>query len=148
MHFFGTLAVDLFQTVINEKNDLFILGSDFDCTLQDSLDQNGKKSYPLSAQLQQATLQMAGVADSWQHLHPSTRQYGGVKASAGAFSKADLDWLYLNEHHMPLLCHSQFVLSRLSDRSSVWCEMDFVVSTHTGVSDWCVMSVLCVTVRL
>ena len=83
-------------------SDVFIvIGGDWNCTLNFTVDRNGEEPHPSSANVLTQLLSRYGLYDVWREQHPNVRQYTWLKCAQGRVSAARLDRFYVpkNERH-------------------------------------------------
>ena len=102
----GAERIALFEK-LNQKllnlaaYDVFIvIGGDWNCTLNFTVDRNGEEPHPKSANVQQL-LSRYDLYDVWREQHLNVRQYTRLKSAQGRVCAARLDRFYVpkNERH-------------------------------------------------
>lgn len=79
-----------------DENTWLILGGDWNCTENFTLDRNGEEPHPSSAKCLQDVISNSNLVDVWRQQHPTVKQYTWVKVSHDHISTARLDRFYVS----------------------------------------------------
>lgn len=96
----GAERINLFKKLddglkVVDKNECLVLGGDWNCTLDFTMDRNGEEPYPPSANVLSNIIRDYELVDIWREQHLKTRQFSWVKVSGEHFSAARLDRFYI-----------------------------------------------------
>lgn len=80
-----------------DKGTILVLGGDWNCTLDFTVDRNGEEPCPPSASVLRNIIRDYDLIDVWREHHPMTRQYTWVKVASDHVSSARLDRFILVE---------------------------------------------------
>ncbi len=80
-----------------DENVWLILGGDWNCTVDFTLDRNGEEPHPSSAKCLYNIISNSSLIDVWRLQHPTVKQYTWVKVSHNHISTARLDRIYINK---------------------------------------------------
>ena len=96
----GSGRLELFQKLSSfvqqcEQDECVVLGGDWNCTTDFTLDRTGQEpDLQSAAALARLEAELA-VVDVWRVKHPHARQYTWVKVVNGLISAARMDWFYM-----------------------------------------------------
>lgn len=93
IHFFKKVNDGL---KVFDKNVFLILGGDWNCTLDFTVDRNGEEPCPPSINVLSDIIRDYDLFDVWREHHPMARQYTWVKVSSNHISSARLDRFYIS----------------------------------------------------
>lgn len=98
----GAERVIFFKKLEEELNKIgqdkaVVLAGDFNCTVNFSLDRNGKEPHLGSAGALEKLLKKHVLQDVWRDKHPTDRQYTWVRSVENRLSAARLDRFYLQK---------------------------------------------------
>ena len=79
------------------SSSVVVVGGDWNCTTNFSVDRNAGEPHPPSASLLSNVILESDLVDAWRKLHPTSRQYTWVKVTEGRVSAARLDRFYVNK---------------------------------------------------
>ena len=136
----GPDRVRLFSTLVNElqkyHDEQIIMGGDFNCTLDFTLDRTHEEPHPQSSlHLKNITTHLDRL-DTWRVKHPCARQYSWVRVSNNRVSVARLDRVYISRGLSSRLACSNICPVGFTDHHLV--AMELITSPGERVrSYWC-----------
>ena len=126
----GAERVIFFTQLKNELNkyrqDQLIVGGDFNCTPDFTVDRIGEEPHPNSAQSLNSTINQLDLVDTWRVKHPQSRQYTWVRVINNRVSAARLDRIYISLNLSSRLVHSRITPVGFTDHHFVF--IDLIVS--------------------
>ncbi len=106
----GPERIGFFTLLRNElikyHQDHLIIGGDFNCTLDFTMDRTGKEPHPRSSQSLSSVVTQFDLLDTWRVKHPQSRQYTQVRVGNSRVSAARLDRFYISQNLSSRLIHS------------------------------------------
>ncbi|KAI4891758.1 hypothetical protein NFI96_005206 [Prochilodus magdalenae] len=112
---FTTLRTELSQY---DQDAILILGGDWNCTLDFTMDRTGDEPHMLSANVLKGVVMDNDLVDCWRIKHPSLKQFTWLKTVDGRMSAARLDRFYIPAPHCNRLVCAQVVPVSFSDHSA------------------------------
>lgn len=83
------------QALLNiDNDDVVVVGGDFNCTIDFTMDRNNEEPNPQSSSELAAVFQFSGLVDVWRCLHPNARQYTWSHCRLQQIYRARLDRFY------------------------------------------------------
>lgn len=116
INIFNKLKIFLKQ---QQVNDLIILGGDWNCTLDPSLDRNGEEPNFQSPTVLANIVKISNFTDSWRENNPMVKQYTWVKVNEGRISAARLDRLYLSNNMKNRVVHTAIIPTYFTDHKLI-----------------------------
>lgn len=98
-----------------DENVWLILGGDWNCTVDFTLDRNGEEPHPSSAKCLYNIISNSSLIDVWRLQHPTVKQYTWVKVSHDHISTARLDRIYINKDKSNRILKSTICPNGFSD---------------------------------
>ncbi len=131
----GVERVDFFFKLSSElkKNDdnvCMVLGGDWNCTLDFTLDRNSEEPYPQSAKLLSSIIRKYDLFDVWRAKHPTVKQYTWVKASHDHISAARLDRFYISKNNSNRVLKANIFPNGFTDHHLCMIEISLKKSQH------------------
>ena len=134
----GTERVGFFTLLKNEirnyHHDLIILGGDFNCTLDFTVDRTSEEPHPQSSQSLNSVIAHLDLLDTWRVKHPQSRQYTWVRVSNNRVSAARLDRIYISKSLSSRLVNSHISPVGFTDHHYV--SIDLVISPGERVKSY------------
>ena len=134
----GTDRVVFFTLLKNEvrkyHQDQFIIGGDFNCTLDFTVDRTSEEPHPQSSQSLHSIITHLDLLDTWRVKHPQTRQYTWVRVGNGRVSAARLDRIYISKSLSSRLVHSNISPVGFTDHHFV--SIDLILSPGERVKSY------------
>ncbi|KAI4883508.1 hypothetical protein NFI96_029469, partial [Prochilodus magdalenae] len=101
------------------QDAILVLGGDWNCTLDFTMDRTGDESHMLSESDLKGVVTVNNLVDCWRIKHPTLKQFTWLKAVDGRTSAARLDRFYIPAPHCNRLVGAQVVPVSFSDHSAV-----------------------------
>ncbi len=102
-----------------QDSDYIILGGDWNCTLNFTVDRNGEESHPKSAAVLANIIESRNFTDVWRANNLSTQQYTWVKFSNDIVSAARLDCFYVSDNMKNRILHTTIFPIAFSDHKLI-----------------------------
>ena len=100
-HFF----MDWREQLVQLNLDCIIIGGDWNCTLQFTLDRMNQEPHPQSSSALRKMIINLDLLDAWRVKYPSVKQYTWVRATDNIISAARRDRIYISKSIRSRLCH-------------------------------------------
>lgn len=131
----GAERVDFFNKLdsifIGQKDDVFIVvGGDWNCTLDFTLDRNSEEPHVLSAVHLTGILKKSNLIDVWREHNPSARYFTWLRVSDGIISAARLDRFYISHNLRNRVFNISIFPNSISDHKLIVVGFTLVRSTH------------------
>ena len=101
----GTERVGFFTLLKNKirnyHQDQFIIGGDFNCVLDFTVDRTSEEPHPQSSQNLNSIITHLDLLDTWRVKYLQSRQYTWVRVSNNMVSTARLDRIYISKVSAP-----------------------------------------------
>ena len=132
----GADRVSFFQTLkdqlMTHLQDQLVVGGDFNCTLDFTMDRVGEEPHPQSARTLASVLSQLDMVDSFRVRHPRARRYTWVRAGTARPTAARLDRIYVPETLRSQLIRSSISPVGFSDHHLVVAELLVSPGTRTS----------------
>ncbi len=109
------------EQVLQQQNDsdYIILGGDWNCTLNFTVDRNGEEPHPKSAAVLANIIESYNFTDVWRVTNLITQQHTWVKFSNAMVSAARLDCFYVSDNIKNRILHSTIFPIAFSDNKLI-----------------------------
>uniref|UniRef100_A0A3Q3FCW5 Synaptic vesicle glycoprotein 2C-like n=1 Tax=Labrus bergylta TaxID=56723 RepID=A0A3Q3FCW5_9LABR len=105
------------------NQDQIILGGDFNCTLDFTVDRIGEEPHPHSSQTLNTVISHLDLLDTFRVKHPQSRQYTWVRVNSNRVCAARLDRVYISRTLNPRLIHCNILPVGFTDHHFVSVEL-------------------------
>jgi len=112
-----------------------ILGGDFNCTLNPSLDRVGKEPHSPSTKELQQVVKLLNLRDIWRVQHPTDKSFTYTSIRGGHISQSRLDRFYLSHRWCRSVIYSGIKLAHFTDHNLVWIKLS-LAETRRGKGFW------------
>ena len=102
-----------------DSEEILVVGGDWNCTLDFTLDRNGSEPHPKSAKSLAGVIKQLNLTDVWRDKNPSVKQYSWVKAGVGGVYSARLDRFYISKLAGNRVLYTNICPSALSDHNLI-----------------------------
>ncbi len=132
-----SLLFKKFENLFKEENeDVFIVGGDWNCTLDFTLDRNGEEPNAQSATSLVGVIKKFNLSDVWREHNPFIKQYTWVKVCNERISAARLDRFYISGNLKNRVVSTEIIPNMLSDHKLIRVGFTLSKSTHKILVFW------------
>ena len=120
----------------NYQQDQLIIGGDFNCTLDFTVDRTSEEPHPQSSQTLNSLIAKQDLSETWRIKHPQARQYSWMSVRDNRVTAARMDMFLISQNLRSRLSHSNISPVGFTDHHRV--SIELVISPGERVkSYWC-----------